>query len=210
VPNRTLEYFISSPHWLDAFPPPRERYFAKLIVSVRTLLETGEAGTPQTTIPTLPPVPSGNILYVSRRRWLVLAAAAAITFAVAGGYILYGLKIQALVGSNQIPDSLKGERVGCATRWPNGGTSCATMTGAQCLASINAPRTGVMAGAIVTWCQCSNYNTPPLGCCKDNEKGTLQRAMLSVMADTSRPDNWVPAWHPSVWAPFVVVGEGGR
>jgi TIR domain len=24
APNRNLEYFISSPHWLDAFPPPRE------------------------------------------------------------------------------------------------------------------------------------------------------------------------------------------
>jgi CHAT domain-containing protein len=37
----------------------------------------------------------------------------------------------------------------------------------------------------------------------------LRRAMLAVMADTTRPKDWVPAWHPSVWAPFVVVGEGG-
>ena len=37
----------------------------------------------------------------------------------------------------------------------------------------------------------------------------LRRAMLAVMADTSRPAGWVPAWHPAVWAPFVVVGEGG-
>jgi CHAT domain-containing protein len=37
----------------------------------------------------------------------------------------------------------------------------------------------------------------------------LRRAMLAVMDDTSRPRNWVPAVHPSVWAPFVVVGEGG-
>ena len=37
----------------------------------------------------------------------------------------------------------------------------------------------------------------------------LRRAMLSVMSDTSRPAHWVPASHPSVWAPFVVVGEGG-
>jgi CHAT domain-containing protein len=36
----------------------------------------------------------------------------------------------------------------------------------------------------------------------------LRRAMLAAMADTSRPKTWVPAWHPSVWAPFVVVGEG--
>jgi CHAT domain-containing protein len=37
----------------------------------------------------------------------------------------------------------------------------------------------------------------------------LRRAMLGVMADRSRPADWVPASHPSVWAPFVVVGEGG-
>lgn len=37
----------------------------------------------------------------------------------------------------------------------------------------------------------------------------LRRAMLAVMADTTRPKGWVPAVHPAVWAPFVVVGEGG-
>ena len=37
----------------------------------------------------------------------------------------------------------------------------------------------------------------------------MRRAMIAVIGDTSRPSNWVPAWHPSVWAPFVVVGEGG-
>jgi CHAT domain-containing protein/tetratricopeptide (TPR) repeat protein len=35
----------------------------------------------------------------------------------------------------------------------------------------------------------------------------VRRAMLAMMADTSRPADW-PAAHPSVWAPFVVVGEG--
>jgi len=47
---------------------------------------------------------------------------------------------------------------------------------------------------------------------KDKSLGRVQalrRAMLSVMDDTSRPAHWVPASHPSVWAPFVVVGEGG-
>ncbi len=47
---------------------------------------------------------------------------------------------------------------------------------------------------------------------QDNSIGrakALRRAMLAVMADTTRPADWVPASHPSVWAPFVVVGEGG-
>ena len=36
----------------------------------------------------------------------------------------------------------------------------------------------------------------------------MRRAMLAVMADRSRPAGWPPAAHPSVWAPFVVVGDG--
>jgi CHAT domain-containing protein len=37
----------------------------------------------------------------------------------------------------------------------------------------------------------------------------LQKSMQALIADTSRPKSWVPASHPSVWAPFVLVGEGG-
>ena len=37
----------------------------------------------------------------------------------------------------------------------------------------------------------------------------LRQSMLAAMADTTRPANWVPASHPAVWAPFIVVGEGG-
>jgi|KBSSwiStaDraftv2_1062776.scaffolds.fasta_scaffold40938_2 CHAT domain-containing protein len=37
----------------------------------------------------------------------------------------------------------------------------------------------------------------------------IRRVMIAVMTDTTRPKNWVPASHPSVWAPFVLVGEGG-
>jgi CHAT domain-containing protein/tetratricopeptide (TPR) repeat protein len=36
----------------------------------------------------------------------------------------------------------------------------------------------------------------------------VRQAMLAVMADTSRPAERSAA-HPSVWAPFVIVGEGG-
>jgi CHAT domain-containing protein/tetratricopeptide (TPR) repeat protein len=38
----------------------------------------------------------------------------------------------------------------------------------------------------------------------------LRRAMLALIEDTKRPDNWIPASHPAVWAPFVLVGEGGQ
>ena len=37
----------------------------------------------------------------------------------------------------------------------------------------------------------------------------LRRAMLAIITDDTRLRDWVPAYHPSLWAPFVVVGEGG-
>jgi WD40 repeat protein len=97
VPSRTLEYFISSPHWLDAFPPPRERYFAKLVVSVRALLDTDKSGMPQNTTAAVLPA-SWEKKQPARRSWgLMIAAGAAIAFAVVGGYALYLLKPQPLV-----------------------------------------------------------------------------------------------------------------
>jgi CHAT domain-containing protein len=38
----------------------------------------------------------------------------------------------------------------------------------------------------------------------------LRVAMLAAMADKTRPASWIAAAHPSVWAPFSVVGEGAR
>ena len=46
---------------------------------------------------------------------------------------------------------------------------------------------------------------------KDKSLGraeALRQAMLATMVDTMRPKHWIPSWHPAVWAPFVVVGEG--
>jgi TIR domain-containing protein len=38
VPSKSLEYFLSSQHWLDAFPPPREAHYATLCAHLRALL----------------------------------------------------------------------------------------------------------------------------------------------------------------------------
>ena len=38
VPTKTLEYFISAPHWLDALSVPLEHHIAKLATSVNALL----------------------------------------------------------------------------------------------------------------------------------------------------------------------------
>jgi hypothetical protein len=38
LPARSLEYFLSTPHWLDAFPPPREPHYARLSAHIASLL----------------------------------------------------------------------------------------------------------------------------------------------------------------------------
>ena len=38
LPARSLEYFLSTPHWLDAFPPPREPHYARLSAHIESLL----------------------------------------------------------------------------------------------------------------------------------------------------------------------------
>ena len=35
VPSKSLEYFLSSQHWMDAFPPPREAHYARLCAYLR-------------------------------------------------------------------------------------------------------------------------------------------------------------------------------
>jgi Tol biopolymer transport system component len=97
MPNRTLEYFISSPHWLDAFPPPRDRYFAKLIVSVRALVDTEKAGSQQNTTAAAPPAPRQQRPTGRRPLSLMIGLAAAVALVVAGGSALYLVEGQSLV-----------------------------------------------------------------------------------------------------------------
>jgi tetratricopeptide (TPR) repeat protein len=42
-PSKSLEFFISTPHWLDALSPPIEAHLKKLVPTVRALLERREA-----------------------------------------------------------------------------------------------------------------------------------------------------------------------
>jgi len=48
LPARSLEYFLSTPHWLDAFPPPREPHFERATTHIESLLR-GPAAAPVTT-----------------------------------------------------------------------------------------------------------------------------------------------------------------
>jgi hypothetical protein len=46
LPTRSMEYFLSAQHWLDAFPPPLSRHCERLCVQVRALLAPAASAPP--------------------------------------------------------------------------------------------------------------------------------------------------------------------
>jgi hypothetical protein len=44
LPSKSLEYFLSSQHWMDAFPPPRASHYARLISTIKARLGGAAAG----------------------------------------------------------------------------------------------------------------------------------------------------------------------
>jgi Tol biopolymer transport system component len=107
MPSKTLEYFISTPHWLDAFTPPLEAHLKQLAASVQALLAI-RASRHQSIDPTKQSAPApaadfGAASYAdqahSRRRIgltaLGIGAALIVILAVAG--IWYQTARQSLV-----------------------------------------------------------------------------------------------------------------
>ena len=45
-PSRSLEFFLSTQHWMDAFPPPRERYYTRLCTHLKAQLTVTRARIP--------------------------------------------------------------------------------------------------------------------------------------------------------------------
>jgi hypothetical protein len=43
VPSKSLEYFLSAQHWMDAFPPPREPHYARLCAYLKAQLNAPRA-----------------------------------------------------------------------------------------------------------------------------------------------------------------------
>ena len=46
LPSSSLEYFLGSQHWLDAFPPPLEPHYARLCRHLKTFLAAGGQAAP--------------------------------------------------------------------------------------------------------------------------------------------------------------------
>jgi TIR domain/YARHG domain len=66
-PTKSLEYFISTAQWMDAFPPPLERHLDTLAKTVKAIL----AGTPPPPPPPPPPQPPPP---TRSGRWIAIAA----------------------------------------------------------------------------------------------------------------------------------------
>jgi TIR domain len=58
LPARSLEYFLSSQHWLDAFPPPMAPHYARLVAYLQKLLGKQAAPTAAAPPPAAPSPPA--------------------------------------------------------------------------------------------------------------------------------------------------------
>ena len=60
MPSKSLEYFLSAQHWLDAFPPPREPHYARLAAYLSTAL-SGHPKAQESNAPRMSAVPGAAI-----------------------------------------------------------------------------------------------------------------------------------------------------
>jgi hypothetical protein len=76
VPSKSLEYFLSSQHWMDAFPPPREAHYARLCAHLKNQLARAESGhgaaaditstRPAPILASAPPLDSAELVRIER------------------------------------------------------------------------------------------------------------------------------------------------
>jgi hypothetical protein len=73
-PSKSLEFFLSAQHWMDAFPPPREPHYARLCTYLKTQLtaEPARQAFPAITVTTAagastPAFDSAQLLHIERQ-----------------------------------------------------------------------------------------------------------------------------------------------
>jgi hypothetical protein len=60
LPSKSLEYFLSSQHWMDAFPPPRDAHYARLCRYLKTYGEPDRSASG-----TFTPAPAAPLRFTS-------------------------------------------------------------------------------------------------------------------------------------------------
>jgi hypothetical protein len=62
LPSKSLEYFLSAQHWMDAFPPPREPHYARLCAYLESQL-----GVPPAVTVSSPSFDPADMLHIERQ-----------------------------------------------------------------------------------------------------------------------------------------------
>jgi hypothetical protein len=68
LPSKSLEYFLSAQHWMDAFPPPREPHYARLCAYLKKQMGAPAAASPPPApiLAGAPPLDPAEMLRVER------------------------------------------------------------------------------------------------------------------------------------------------
>ena len=83
MPVKSLEFFLSTPHWLDAFSPPLEQHLLYLASVIRSILDGKPAPAP---LP--PPSPPRLEQPWYKRRWVLGGGAALLALGAYDHYVL--------------------------------------------------------------------------------------------------------------------------
>jgi hypothetical protein len=72
LPSKSLEYFLSAQHWMDAFPPPREPHYARLCAylksqSVAQPTPQSPSVNPPPAAPSASPLDTAELLHIERQ-----------------------------------------------------------------------------------------------------------------------------------------------
>jgi TIR domain len=94
TPGKSLDYFIGSVHWLDAFTPPLEQHLESLANTIRTILPQRPRVVPPAVesapVPLQPPPLVKSPGSPTRRKWLFPAIAAAVAALALVGWFVWG------------------------------------------------------------------------------------------------------------------------
>jgi hypothetical protein len=90
MPSRSLELFISSEHWIDAWKPPMEKYLERLAQSISAAAAVYPAGAPASA-PPRPAIARSWSVATRRRLPAAIAAGLVLVLLTGVGWYAYGL-----------------------------------------------------------------------------------------------------------------------